>query len=114
MIHSGTNQLKRYDGKLIPSAQIADEVIDIGRTSRELGVKDIIISGIITRNAGMEVERRRREVNDLLVFLCNKQSFTYVGNDNICLDDICEDRVHLEPSGAKLVALNLLKVCNSG
>ena len=113
VINSGTNQLKRYDGQIIPSAQIADEVIDIGMTSRELGVKEIIISGIITRNAGMEVESRRREVNDLLAFLCNKNNFTYVDNDNISLDDICEDRVHLKPSGSNIVTQNLLQTLNS-
>ena len=113
LVQSGTNQLRRYDGQIISSTQIADEVIDIGLTSRDLGVKQIVISGIITRNAGMEVEKRRKEVNSLLSILCKKHDFIYLENDNISLDDICDDRLHLKPSGSKLAALNILNILNS-
>ena len=79
---------------------------------RDLGVKTIVISGIIARDAGMKIERRRRKVNTIIESLCKDHSFTYISNENINTHDICEDRVHLQDSGTKKVANNIIDVLN--
>ena len=111
-IQSGTNQLVRRDGVVVDSETIAKEIIDIGDTSRDLGVNKVIISGIIPRKAGNEVEKRRIEVNDILKNLCTVRGYTYVSNDNISLEDIDYDRVHMKERGSCKAANNLLHAIN--
>ena len=93
--------------------QIADEVLSIGATAVALGVNHVVISGIVKRKTGMEMEHKRRQVNELLSKCCCENNFKYISNDNISLNDICEDRVHLEESGNVKIANNILQVLNS-
>ena len=111
-INSGTNQLVRRDGVIVDSKTIAEEIVDIGETCKSMGVKKVIVSGIIRRNAGNEVEKRRTEVNDIVKDLCNKKGYIYISNENINLDDIDYDKVHLKETGSCKVANNLLDVLN--
>ena len=62
--------------------------------------------------AGNEVEKRRVEVNEMVKTLCNEKGFIYVSNDNINLDDIDYDKVHLKETGSCKVANNLLHAIN--
>lgn len=92
--------------------QIANEVLSIGATAVELGVNNVIVSGIVKRKNGMELERKRRQVNELLSKLSLDNNFLYINNDNISLNDICDDRVHLEESGNVKIANNILNTLN--
>ena len=109
VIHGGTNSLR---DETRSAQQIANEVLSIGATAVELGVNNVIVSGIVKRKNGMELERKRRQVNELLSKLSLDNNFLYINNDNITLNDICDDRVHLEESGNVKIANNILNTLN--
>ena len=109
VIHGGTNSLR---DETRSAQQIANEVLSIGATAVELGVNNVIVSGIVKRKNGMELERKRRQVNELLSKLSLDNNFLYINNDNISLNDICDDRVHLEESGNVKIANNILNTLN--
>ena len=92
---------------------LANEVVKIGINARELGAVKVIISGIVVRRNGMNVERRRRNMNRIIEQLCEKEDFVFVNNDNIQIEDIDEkDRVHLLEMGSVKLANNILRAIN--
>ena len=110
VIHGGTNSIRDHDQT---PDKIANQVIDIGKTARSLGVDNIVITGLITRRNGIEIERKRRAVNTELSKKCFIHNFIFVNNDNIVLEDIFDDRVHLEESGSIKLANNILRTFNT-
>ena len=88
--------------------EIANDVINIGLEARKLGVKNIFISGLITRK-GLKLEMIRREVNHSLYDKCLHNNFYYVDNDNIGVDNLWEDGLHLNNDGAAIFQNNLLR-----
>ena len=110
VIHAGTNSLQ--DTNRSPE-QIADDVIRIGKTARSFGVESIIVTGLIMRKNGRDIDTKRRKVNDLLQSKSSDNYFSYVNNNNISFNDICGDRVHLEESGSVKLANNILNVLNN-
>ena len=110
VIHGGTNSLQ--DNTRSPE-QIADDVIRIGKTARSFGVESVIVSGLIMRKNGRDIDTKRRRVNELLQSKSSSNNFSYVNNNNISFNDICGDRVHLEESGSVKLANNILNVLNN-
>jgi len=108
-LHVGTNSI--FDKEKEPE-QIAQEVIDAGKTAEQLGVTNVIISGLIVRRSGMWAERRRRQVNNILEDRCDLNNFLFSNNDNIVLEDLYEDRVHLLDSGSAKLGKNLKSAIN--
>ena len=92
VLHVGTNSIHNKDKG---AEKIAKEVIEAGLTAKSLGVKNIVISGLVVRKNGMVAERKRKGVNNIIKAKCDFNSFYFVDNDNIVMDDICEDGVHL-------------------
>ena len=108
-LHVGTNSL--YDNQKTPE-QIANEVIDAGRMAEKFGVDNVIISSLIIRRSPMWIERKRREVNNIIKDRCVINNFLFLDNSNIILDDISHDKVHLCDSGSAKFAKNLTSAIN--
>ena len=110
VVHSGTNSIHNRE---MTDEDLAKEVVKIGTNARELGAVKVIVSGIVVRRNGMNVERRRRNVNRIIEQLCEKENFVFVNNDNIQIEDIDEkDRVHLLETGSVKLANNILRAIN--
>ena len=91
--------------------QIAQDIIDIGLDAKRKGVKNIFISSIITRR-GLRVEFIRREVNKILYYKCIENNFYYINNDNIGVEHLWQDGLHLNDLGASIFQNNLLRCFN--
>ena len=109
VIHVGTNDLKQKDKT---KEDIAKEIMNIGITSRKHGAKNIVISSIVTR-IGVNLDRKRKEVNMLLKDMCVKEGFYYLDNDNVTFDKLYKDGVHLVENGSVILANNILNFLNS-
>ncbi len=59
-----------YDGSVSRQSgeDIANELLDMGKTCREFGVEKILFSGITIRRSGREGEIKRKEINSILRF----------------------------------------------
>ena len=88
--------------------QIAQDIIDIGLNAKNKGVRNIFISSIITR-PGFRHEVIRRQVNKILYSMCIYHNFYFINNDNIGLEHIWEDGLHLNDSGAAILKNNLAR-----
>ena len=114
IIHVGSNSMLLNRSE----QEIADGIIKIALTCIDYGVKNVIISGIITRWNGIQIERKRREINSILERWCNiSTNYLFMCNDNILLNDIenkAWDRVHLtwEGDGGLKLANNVVEVLN--
>ena len=94
-------------GKRQPDVfQIAQDILDIGVSAKSKGVKNIFISSIITRK-GFKHEIIRREVNKILYNMCICHDFYYIDNDNISVEHLWEDGLHLNDSGVAIFQSNL-------
>ena len=114
VIHSGTNVLKPIHGVEEQSCEgIAKDIVNIGKNCKQHGVEHVVISSIIIRRASMHIEKRRREVNQFVKSMCIDENFIFVDNEAITLRDIDDYGVHLEESGSRIVANNILKALNS-
>ena len=109
IVHSGTNSIHNKDKT---PENIADEVIQMGTTARSFGVENVLISGLVQRNNGMVTENKRKEVNRFISDKCSMHGFIYIDNNNISLEDIDSDRVHLHESGSVKLANNILNALN--
>jgi len=109
VIHGGTNDLRNRDKT---ASQIADDLISIALTATSFGTEHIIFSSIITRQDGVTIDRKRKEVNRLLRDMCTFYDFYFIDNDNIQFSDIDSDRVHMCESGSVKLANNILNVLN--
>ena len=110
VIHAGTNSLHDTTRS---AEQIADEILSIGASARELGVETVIVTGLIIRKNGRDIDVKRREVNTHLRSKSANNHFQFITNNNISMNDICWDRVHLEESGCVKLANNILCALNS-
>ena len=72
-----------------------------------------LISGIIKRNKQPYVERRRREINNMLKDLCFDLGYVYIDNENIEIEHLFNDGVHLNQDGSDILGGNLLHSLNN-
>ena len=107
IIHAGSNDLGNH--RNADPAEVAENIIAIGRKCKDCGVKKIMISSITPRQY---VERRRRATNNHLKDLCIEYGFTYIDNSNIKFSDLCEDKIHLGAEGLRMIEDNYLYYLN--
>jgi hypothetical protein len=111
LLHVGTNELTNRDKS---ASQIAEDILSAGKTAISFGVNSILVSGLVLRRNGVPLEIKRKNVNAILKEHCTlNSSFTYIDNDNITLDDLYEDRVHLIESGSIKLANNFINAVNA-
>ena len=56
--------------------------------------------------------KRCRELNDILKGMCQTYNFIFIDNNNISLDDLASDGVHLNEGGNDKLANNFINSLN--
>ena len=113
VIHSGTNNIRTRRGQPEETIEkIAQEIIDIGRTCRQVGgVNNIFISAITCR-AKLEESKKAIEINDMLKDLCVRENFVFISNDSIRKEHLWIDGLHLLDEGTTILANNIINSLN--
>lgn len=105
VIHSGTNSIFKDN---INDA--GDTIFNIVKVCREHGVGEIFISGITYRNRNMDKVRR---LNNFIESQQQIHDFVYINNDNINVDDVGNDKLHLNYAGIVKIANNITNALNT-
>ena len=87
---------------------VANKVIETGLTCRKLGATNVLIGGVTIRKTSL-LQERCKELNDILRNLCSISNFVFINNNDITLDHLHSDGVHLNEDGTKLLADNYLR-----
>ena len=112
IIIAGTNDISyRLQDGTADASDIADDILDIARNAKCNGVESIFVSGIIIRR-GIKYEQLRKEINLKLRLICSEEGFHFVSHDNILMEDLWRDGLHLNNRGMYKLKRNLLKCCN--
>ena len=97
-----------------PVREIADHIIEAGKTCKRYNVENIYISSVLPRSS-FYLQLKRKELNTILRDLCEENDFIFIDNKNIILSEhISNDGVHLNNVGSDLLANNFLHHLNSG
>jgi hypothetical protein len=112
VIQAGGNDLRTTRNNPTPALRVANDIMDIGLACKKKGASRVCISGVPIRKAKF-LQERAKEVNELLVSLCQVNNFTYIDNSEIDLECLHKDGVHLNHEGTKLLANNYLDCLNS-
>ena len=91
---------------------IGNNILDIARGARDQGIHDVFVSGLIIRR-GLKNEGFRRSSNDYMKQCCQVEGFRYVSHENIRLNDLWVDGIHLNSGGTQKLMDNLLRCCTS-
>ena len=115
IILAGGNDLPVNRVEHSPVAKIAEDIIEAGRICKQNGANSVAISSIPPRQS-FHFQIYRKELNDLLRVLCERNGFGFIDNKNIILKDhVLRDGVHLNMSGTELLRQkNLSHVNNMG
>ena len=110
IIHIGSNDIS-YKNLNIDLNELANQIGDIGRTCHQYGVQEIVISSIFAKK-GLRLTAKIRQVNDFLKEICLLHNFHYIENNNITVDDLSDDGVHLSDEGNFVFAGNFIDYLN--
>ena len=86
---------------------MAHEIVDIGRTCRQYGVKDVIFSSIFVKNS-IKLGKMISQVNEAVTKECEENGFHFVSDDNILRTHLCKDGDHLTDEGTNIFAENIV------
>ena len=112
IIHAGSNNLHTRRGKAEQTIDsIVQDILQIGRTCRQSGVKDISISSITYRSNANEM-KKVREINNILKSLCVTENFIFICNDSIGKEHLWKDGLHLLDGGTEILGNNFIKSLN--
>lgn len=112
LLQCGGNDLPTGRANPTPVEDVANEIIEIAKTCENYGVENILISSVITRKQDY-MDRRRKELNDLLIEMCYNLGFIYIDNDNIKHEHLYHDGVHLNHDGSNILSNNYLHSLNN-
>ena len=113
VLQCGGNDLPTTKMNPTPVETIAKYIVDTAKICENHGATQILISGIITRKKQAYMEKRRRDLNNLLQDMCYDFGYIYIDNDNIKLEHLFVDGVHLDRDGSDILACNLLHSLNN-
>ena len=111
IVHHGGNDLSKDSNRLNEDLLIqetANNVIDSALLCRNTDVQDVIVSGIPIRKDKV-LQRRISKLNELLQSMCQINNFRFINNNNIGLEHLHNDGVHLNDDGTKVLADNYLR-----
>ena len=113
LLQCGGNDLQTIKLNPTPVETIANDIIETGKFCENHGAEHILISGIIKRNKQPYIERRRRQINNILKDMCFDLGYIYIDNENIEIEHLFNDGVHLNPDGSDILSGNLLHSLNN-
>ena len=91
--------------------KLKENSFTIGKSSINLGVKEVIISSILPKN-NIALIRFIRQVNNSLREQCVLIGFVFISNDNISRTHLWTDGVHLKDLGTSILVGNLVHFLN--
>jgi len=104
ILHAGCNDI---NNKNMATDTIASEIIRLANVCRQNGVKEVAVSSLIVRK-NYYLNRKVKEVNDLLFEKCKDAGLSYINNDNIDVSYLWQDGIHLLESGKERLSSNFL------
>ena len=94
VIHTGTNDINEKLIHVTRPDELARSIIDIGKTCKGFGVKNVGISSILPRN-DKNIQRIIKETNKLLRDMSDFYNFIFIDNSNINVNLLSPDNIHL-------------------
>ena len=107
VIHVGSNNITHRIFDDFNAEKLADEIIDIGKTCRQYGVKDVIFSSIFVKNS-IKLGKMISQVNGAVTKKVEENGFYLVSNGNNLRKHLCKDGVHLPDEGTNIFAGNIV------
>ena len=107
VIHVGLNNITRRIFEDFNADKLAHEIVDIGRTCRQYGVKDVIFSSIFVKNS-IKLGKMISQVNEAVTKECEENGFHFVSDGNILRMHLCKDGDHLTDEGTNIFAENIV------
>ena len=86
-------------------------IINIGKTCKNQGIKDILISSISVKQS-IKLGKITVQVNEFLLSLSKENGFYFVPHQGIARKHISHGRVHLSSDGSHMFANNLFDFIN--
>ena len=111
LLHIGSNDINNQTKDRINTGKLTRDIINIGKSCIDLGVKEVVISSILSKK-NIALTRLIRQVNDSLREQCVLNAFGFISNDNISRTQLWKDGIHLEDLGTNLVAGNFVDFLN--
>ena len=82
MLHIGSSDTNNETKDIINTENLTGDIINIGKSYIDLGVKEVVISSILPKK-NIALTRLLRQVNDSLREQCVLNGFGFISNDNI-------------------------------
>ena len=111
MLHIGSSDTNNETKDIINTENLTGDIINIGKSYIDLGVKEVVISSILPKK-NIALTRLLRQVNDSLREQCVLNGFGFISNDNISRTHLWKDGIHLEDLGTNILAGNFVDFLN--
>ena len=96
LLHIGSNDINNQTKDRINTEKLTGNIINIGKSCIDLGVKEVVISSILPKkNIALRMN-----------------GFGFISNDNISRTHLWKDGVHLENLGTNILAGNFVNFLN--
>lgn len=104
VLHCGINDLMNSPDH---PQQIGEEIKDVAMTiKRQIPTCSIFISSIANQVKYPNLNENVRELNSILLNVCESNSFQYIDNSNIIQEDLNNSGLHLNKKGSTKLACN--------
>ena len=111
LLHIGSNDINNKTKDKINTEKLTGDIINIGRSSIDLGVKEVVISLILSKK-NIALTRLIRQLNDSLREQCVLNGFGFISNDNILRTYLWKDGIYLEDLGTNILVGNFVAFLN--
>ena len=94
LLHIGSNDINNQMKDRINTEKLTGDIINIGKSCIDLGVKEVVISSILPKK-NIALTRLIRQVNDSLREHCVLNGFGFISNDNISRTHLWENGIYI-------------------
>lgn len=99
ILHCGTNDIPKKTKE-----EITDDIVNLA-VSLKTEHNNVIVSSVTTR--GDKHGNKVNQLNDALEEACSERNIGFINNNNITINHLNRSKLHLNPSGSKLLSDNL-------
>ena len=111
LLHIGSNDINIQTEDRINTEKLMGDIINIGKSCINLGVKEVVISSILPKK-NIALTHLIQQVNDGLGQQWVLNGFGFISNDNISRTHLWKDGIHLEDLGTNILAGNFVDFLN--
>ena len=109
IIHAGTNDLRRLNPN-----EVADRIVELAENfKKDCTHSEVVISSLVTRCDGEDVDGKVNEANTVLKSNCVKSNLAFLDNSNINRSHLNSRELHLNRNGTSVLQANILNFLNS-